>query len=274
MAVTVRILVTNDDGVYSPALRALADAAAELGEVRIIAPDVEHSSSGHAVSASRPLSYRPANLAGRDAFRVNGTPADCVALGIHLWRHVDVVLSGLNLGLNLGPGIWHSGTVAAAKQAAMLGVRGVALSVPAEPDDIIGSLRPWLDRTLRVILHEATTPRLVNVNFPRRPQGLVWTRAAVERYDGVIVPSRDPKGRDVYWFTFEAATGAERGSDRWAVEQHWVSLTPLRLEPADERLLGELISGHPLDTQRAVEVSPAASTIGEAAAVRRDESPG
>jgi 5'-nucleotidase len=268
----MRILVTNDDGVYSPALRALADAAAGLGEVRIVAPDVEHSSSGHAVSASRPLSYRPANLAGREAFRVNGTPADCVALGIHLWDHVDVVLSGLNVGLNLGPGIWHSGTVAAAKQAAMLGVRGVALSVPSESDELLDVLRPWLERTLHVIVRDVPGPRLINVNFPRKPQGLVWTRAAVERYDGVIVPARDPMGRDVYWFTFEAVAGAERGSDRWAVEQQWVSLTPLRLELADDRVLDQLIEAHPLDTKRAAEVSPAASTTGEAAAVRRDES--
>jgi 5'-nucleotidase len=124
----MRILVSNDDGIYSPGLAALAEAAKPFGEVRVVAPDVEQSSAGHSITASRPLWYRPTKvIEGVDAWRVNGTPADCVALGTHQWE-ADLVLSGVNLGPNLGNAMWHSGTLAAAKQAALLGVRGIAVS--------------------------------------------------------------------------------------------------------------------------------------------------
>jgi len=133
----MRILVTNDDGIYSPGILALARAAQRFGDVRVVAPDVEQSSMGQAITSTRPLSYRATKLDGIEAYRVNGTPADCVALGAHNWEQVDAVLSGINLGPNLGNSIWHSGTLAAAKQAALLGLRGIALSTPAgnsEPD--------------------------------------------------------------------------------------------------------------------------------------------
>ena len=99
-------------------MRALAEVASRFGDVRLVAPDVEQSSMSHAITASRPLSYRRTPLKAFDAYRVNGTPADCVALGAYNWEKVDVVLSGINLGPNLGNSIWHSGTLAAAKQAA------------------------------------------------------------------------------------------------------------------------------------------------------------
>ena len=117
----MHILVSNDDGIYSPGIAVLAAVASEFGSVRVVAPDVERSSMGHAITASRPLSYRPTRIEGLTAYRVNGTPADCVSLGAYHWEKVDIVLSGLNLGFNLGNSIWHSGTVAAAKQAALLG---------------------------------------------------------------------------------------------------------------------------------------------------------
>src|SRR5580693_1212209 len=133
----MRILIANDDGIYSPGIAALAEVAAQFGDVRIVAPDVEMSSAGHAITSSRPLSYKRTPIRGFEAYRVNGTPADCVALGAHGWERVDVVLSGINLGSNLGNSMWHSGTLAAAKQAVLLGLRGIALSVPVttgEPD--------------------------------------------------------------------------------------------------------------------------------------------
>lgn len=107
----MRILIANDDGIYSPGLCALAEAASRFGEVRIVAPDVEQSSMSHAITASRPLSYRRVPMKGFEAYKVNGTPADCVALGAYNWEKVDVVLSGVNLGPNLGNAVWHSGTL-------------------------------------------------------------------------------------------------------------------------------------------------------------------
>ena len=127
----MRILVTNDDGVYSPGIAALAQVASRFGEVRVVAPDVEMSSASHSITASRPVAMKRTPLPAVEAYRVNGTPSDCVMLGTTLWQRVDLVLSGINIGTNLGNALWHSGTLAGAKQAALLGLRGVAFSAPA-----------------------------------------------------------------------------------------------------------------------------------------------
>src|SRR5262245_16445486 len=204
----MRILVSKYDGIYSPGIAVLAEVASEFGTVRVVAPDVEQSSMGHAITASRPLSYRATHISNLTAYRVNGTPADCVALGAYHWEKVDVVLSGLNLGLNLGNAIWHSGTLAAAKQAALLGIRGIALSIPAGIEAEVEYLKPWIRRALDVLLTESRLP-LVNVNFPREPRGLLWTRASVRRYDGHIVPTKHPLGGELFWFTVSPIEGAE-----------------------------------------------------------------
>jgi 5'-nucleotidase len=235
----MRLLICNDDGIYSPGIAALAEAAAEFGEVRVVAPDVERSSAGHAITSAYPLSYRRTRHMNFEAYRVDGTPADCVALGTSRWENVDAVLSGINLGSNLGNGIWHSGTLAAARQAALMGLRGIALSSPAadeEPE--FASLKPYLREVLRLLLRE-TVLSLVNVNFPAgEPRGILWTRQSVRFYDGRVVPDRDPMGRMHYWFTVEPVKETEEGSDRWAVEHGYISVTPLRLDLTDERELG------------------------------------
>jgi len=238
----MRILVTNDDGIYSPGIASLANIAAHFGEVTIVAPDVEQSSMGHAITHSRPLSYKKSSIEfpGMSAYRVNGTPADCVALGTHLYHHVDVVLSGINLGSNLGNAIWHSGTLAAAKQAVLLGIKGIALSTvvsPAEPD--FDFLAPHVHYLLKNLLEE-TPLGLYNVNFPADPQGTVWTKQSVRQYDGKIVPGTDPMGRKHYWFTVTPLESAEKGTDRWAVEHDLISITPLRLDLTDEEALHRL----------------------------------
>lgn len=267
----MRILVSNDDGVYSPGLAVLASVAREFGEVCVVAPDVERSSSGHAITASHPLTYRATMLGDVEAYRVDGTPADCVALGMHHWPHVDVVLSGLNIGLNLGHAVWHSGTLAAAKQAVLLGARGIALSAPAGAEPEFGRYRPWLRRVLQTLLHDAPSVPLVNVNLAREPRGLLWTQASMQAYDGRIVPAKDPLGRNVYWFSIAPVDAAPEGTDRWAVEQQWVSLTPLTLNVTDEAQLDRLRASYPLDQAVAAQVSPRVSSPEQAETVRADE---
>lgn len=239
----MRILISNDDGIYSPGLAALARVAQRHGEVRIVAPDVEQSSMSHAITASRPLLYRRTPLPGVEAYRVNGTPADCVALGMFNWSDVDLVLSGINLGTNLGNAIWHSGTLAAAKQAALHGVRGIAFSTPAtddEPD--FGNIAGWAERALDAVLAHQDLP-LVNVNIPEHPVGLKWTCQSFRHYDGKVVPGEDPMGRKHFWFTVIPIEQVEEGSDRWAFEQGFVSMTPLRLELTDEERLDKVKQG-------------------------------
>lgn len=269
----VRILISNDDGVYSPGIATLAEVASEFGTVRVVAPDAERSSMGHAITASRPLSYRSTRIAGNiTAYRVNGTPADCVSLGAYHWEKVDLVLSGLNMGLNLGNSLWHSGTLAAAKQAALLGLRGVALSAPAGIEPNYDRYKPWIRRVLDLLLHDAVLP-LVNINFPREPRGLLWTRASVRKYDGHVVPTTDPQGRELYWFTVKPIDGAEEGTDRWAMEQGWISLTPLRLDLTDKRQLDTARGRWPLDEMTASRVSPPESSPEAAKGVVDDEAP-
>ena len=183
-------------------------------------------------------------------------------------------MSGLNLGFNLGNSIWHSGTVAAAKQAALLGLRGIALSAPAGAESTADfePLKPWIRQVLQTLLSEVDLP-LVNVNFPRHPRGLIWTRASVRRYDGKVVPTQDPTGRDLFWFTVTPIEGADEGTDRWAIEQSWISLTPLRLDLTDGHALEDARTRRPLDEVLAAAVSPGKSSPQAAQSVHEDESP-
>lgn len=232
----MKILITNDDGIYSPGIAALAKVASRFGEVRIVAPDVEQSSMGHAITHSRPLSYKrsPITFENIDAYRVNGTPADCVALGTHLWSKTDVVLSGINMGLNVGNSMWHSGTLAAAKQAVLLGIKGIALSAPvgkSEPD--FDFLYPYVENVLELLLQDNNLG-LYNVNFPAEPKEIMWTNQSVRFYDGRVVPGIDPMGRKHYWITVEALEPADKGTDRWAIDNNYTSITPLRLDLTHE----------------------------------------
>jgi 5'-nucleotidase len=198
------------------------------------------SSASHSITATRPVSYKrtPLPLPGVEAYRVNGTPGDCVMLGTTLWKKVDLVLSGINLGTNLGNAIWHSGTLAGAKQAALLGLRGIALSAPADREQPnFDMLKPWAATVIEMLLGVPDLP-LVNVNFPGKPpRGTQWTRQSMRHYDGKVVPMKDPMGRDVYWFTVVPVEATEQGTDRWAIEQGYVSMTPLRLDLTDDDAL-------------------------------------
>jgi 5'/3'-nucleotidase len=235
----MRLLLANDDGIYSPGLAALASMASRFGELHIVAPDVEQSSTGAAITHSRPISIRRTPIGAYDAHRVNGTPADCVALGIDLFKGVDAVLSGINLGPNIGSAMWHSGTLAAAKQATLLGLRGIALSTPTgetEPD--FERLRPWVERVLELLL--ASDVRLANVNFPPDPVDVRWTRQAVSHYDGRVVPITDPYGRSLFWLTVRRVEELEEGTDRWAMRNRFVSITPLRVDLTDDAMLARM----------------------------------
>jgi 5'-nucleotidase len=235
----MRILITNDDGVYSPGIAALAHVASAFGEVRVVAPDVEMSSASSSITSSRPVTYKRTPLDGIDAYRVNGTPADCVTLGVSLWEKVDLVLSGINIGANLGSAIWHSGTLAGARQATLLGLRGIALSAPATDREqpSFEMLKPWAATVLEQLL-AAPELKLVNVNFPdQAPRGTRWTCQSVRHYDGKVVPAKDPMGRTHYWYTVVPVEGTEENSDRRAIEEGYVAMTPLRLDLTDHEQL-------------------------------------
>lgn len=239
----MRILVSNDDGVHSPGIHALARVAQAYGTVRVVAPDVEQSAMSHAITVRRPLHYNLTRIEGIDAYQVDGTPADCVALGTHMWEKVDLVLTGINLGLNIGHNIWHSGTVAAAKQASFLGIPAIAFSAPSAAEGApagtsfeYAALEPYLREVIELFLATPDLP-LLNANFPSQPKGISWTKMSVRHYDGYVIPGQDPMGRTHYWFAEEPRERVEEGTDRWAIEQGYVSLTPLRLDLTDDTRL-------------------------------------
>ena len=153
-----------------------------------------------------------------------------------------MVLSGINIGTNLGNAVWHSGTLAGAKQAALLGMRGIAFSAPAtekeQPDFEL--LKPWVGSVLEMLL-AVPDLCLVNVNFPARaPRGTRWTRQSLRHYDGRVVPIKDPMGRTHYWFTVVPVQATEEGTDRWAIEQGYVSMMPLSLDLTDHAALSRV----------------------------------
>jgi hypothetical protein len=142
-------------------------------------------------------------------------------------------------------------------------------SAPAGVDPDFSPYYPWIRRAIETVLREPSLP-LVNVNFPRHPQGLLWTRVSVRHYDGRIVPTKDPLGRELYWFTVTPMEEPEAGTDRWAVERDWVSLTPLKLDITDEVNLGAVRARQPLDAAR-VSIAPSRVPRDIAQAVREDE---
>jgi 5'-nucleotidase len=248
---TMRILISNDDGVFSPGIAALARIAREFGEVRVVAPDVEQSGMGHAITIKRPLHYHSVPLDGIEAYRVDGTPADCVALGAYHWDEVDLVLSGINLGLNIGHNVWHSGTVAAAKQAAFLQIPAIAFSAPySDETPNYEDYAPYVRQIVKMFLQTPEIP-LLNVNFPERPEGTIhWTRQSVRHYEGVVLPGKDPMGRLHYWFAEKAREEVEEGTDRWAIENGHISVTPLRLDLTEDVALRRAQSLQPTDPER------------------------
>jgi 5'-nucleotidase len=238
----MKILVTNDDGIYSPGLSCLARVAAKYGEVIVMAPDIEQSSMGQAITAGKPLTYKksPIHFEGMEAYRVAGTPADCVAMGTHLFEGIDLVLSGINIGANLGNSAWHSGTLSAARQAVLFNIRGIAVSVSIdehEPD--FDMLEPYVSDAIKEVIH-LNDRELLNINLPRQPEGeILWTKQSVRHYDGKVIASEDPLGREHFWFTVIPIESEEEGSDRWAVKHGKTSITPMILDLTDKEYLAQ-----------------------------------
>jgi 5'-nucleotidase len=241
-----RILVSNDDGYFSEGLRALVDAVSPLGEVWVVAPDREQSAASHALSLHRPL--RITEVRER-WFAVDGTPADSVYMAIHQLmrdRRPQIMVSGINHGPNLADDVTYSGTVAAAREAAFLGVPSIAFSlVSRAPFDFQPSAR-FAHALVAAALQHPLPPRmLLSVNIPRgEPRGYAVTSLGRHSYGYGVEEKVDPRGRKYYWiggseYEYEDIPG----SDCNAVHlERRISVTPLRFELTDTSLLEELKS--------------------------------
>lgn len=240
------ILVTNDDGYQARGLSILSAAASELGTVHIVAPDREQSATSHSLTLHNPLRTRTTS---GGAHVVDGTPTDCVLLALSELLDVkpDFALSGVNHGSNLGDDVLYSGTVAAAMEATILGIRSLAISYTGDSPEALDDWQPVLVDLLRQLLLRSDFPKetLLNINLPAiRPdqvQGIRVTTLGRREYVGSITRATDPNGREYFWI------GGGRpkwwgpdGSDFRAIHEHFVSVTPLHLDLTNYRLLEEL----------------------------------
>jgi 5'-nucleotidase len=234
------LLVTNDDGVHARGLAALAEALHDLGEVWILAPEREQSACGHALTLHRPL--RPERL-GERRFAVNGTPSDCVNLGVLGFLPAPPVLvaAGVNHGANLGDDVTYSGTVSGAMEGTLLGVPSIAVSL-VDGGDVEGAARVARLVAMRVLVEGLPAKTLLNVNVPAGgPRGLRLTRLGHRVYKEKIVGQDDPRGRTHYWIGGGPPQwGDLEGTDMGAVHDGYVSVTPLHLDLTNHRALGQL----------------------------------
>lgn len=238
------ILVTNDDGYRAEGLRTLAQAVRSLGDVRVVAPDREQSGTSHSLTLHNPLRVKDR---GEGVQAVDGTPTDCVILAIRtlLDAPPDIVLSGINHGENLGDDVLYSGTVAAAMEATVLGVPGVAISLVGG-DEHIAAWGPAVARVLERLLPRAI-PRdtLLNINLPPIPpgeaKGVRVTTLGRREYFGSITRAADPNGREYFWIGGgESRWSGGPESDFRAIREGYVSVTPLHLDLTNYGLREEL----------------------------------
>lgn len=244
---TVRptILVTNDDGITSPGIEALADSLAQLGTVWVVAPDRERTAVGHSVTLHKPLRLTSMR---RRWFSVNGTPTDCVNLGVTqvLPTRPALVVSGVNRGVNLGDDVTYSGTVAAAMEGTILGLPSIAVSQDGAGTFRFAVAAAYAQVVARAVLQHGLPPEtLLNVNVPNRPRrsikGLRVTRLSRRRFDNPIIEKIDPHGRPYYWIAGTRITWKRQAdSDYAAVAAGYVSVTPLHLDMTHEAAMQQV----------------------------------
>jgi 5'-nucleotidase len=224
------LLVTNDDGVYAPGLKALAAALESLGTVYVVAPDREVSACAQSLTLKTPLR---AERIDERTHAVDGTPADCVNLALVklLPRRPDLVLSGINRGANLGEDVFYSGTVGGAREGTFFGVPSIALSLAARAETDYAPAAAFASRLAALVLEKGLPERtLLNVNVPPgRPTEAAITVQGRRQHEGTIFEGLDPRRRPYYWI--------EEGKDNWhtdemsdihAIRRGFISITPLQ----------------------------------------------
>jgi len=237
------ILLTNDDGIGAAGLRCLEEALGPLGRLTVIAPDREQSASSHALTLHRPLRV---NRQGKTLYSVDGTPTDCVNLGILnlLAERPRLVVSGINRGLNLGDDITYSGTVAAAFEGTLLGIPSFAVSQEAGEEEPDFSRAAGFAAVLaqKVLDHPFPPGILLNVNVPAgTPRGVRRTRQGRRIYHQGVVERTDPAGRQYYWLGGIPPRWDEGAdSDFAAIRDGYISVTPLHLDLTHQPFLKEL----------------------------------
>jgi len=237
-----RILITNDDGIHSDGIKALEDALKEIGDVYVVAPESEMSGASHSLTLSRPLRIRQID---ERHWTVDGTPTDCVTFAINRILPPDelphICASGINHGANLGDDATYSGTVAGAMEATILGVPGIAFSLVANrAQDFTESAKIARILTEKAINEGLPKGTLLNVNIPKGvPKGIHITKQGLKNARPIISEHTDPRGKFYYWIGEERSGfhTDEGGSDFEAIDEGFVSVTPMRCDLTDYKAI-------------------------------------
>lgn len=241
----MRILVSNDDGVHAPGIRSLATEMASIAHVDVVAPDRNRSGASNSLTLARPLSIKQLD---NGYYSVEGTPTDCVHLALTgFLSHVpDIVVSGINNGANLGDDVLYSGTVAAAMEGRYLGFPSIAFSMVGDNIqhyDTAATIARQL--ILKMSANMLPSQTILNINIPDLPlnkiQGMQVTRLGTRHGAEPIVKDLDPRGRPIYWIGLPGrAADAGPGTDFYAVDNDWVSITPLHLDMTHYKVFDRL----------------------------------
>ncbi len=232
---TPRVLLTNDDGYRAEGIRCLYEALSEWARVMVVAPDRERSGCGHAITLGNPLRLRDVNppVGDGDWFILDGTPTDCVNLGVHHLLKSEppaIVVSGINHGLNVGDDVTYSGTVGAAMEGHLFGLPAVALSQEPGPDVDFERTAERSSEIVRRVL-DSGEEGLFNVNFPHlEPTGIKATVLSRRVYRDTVVEREDPRGGSYFWIAGTPVWDDAEDADMQAVSRGQISVTPLRLD--------------------------------------------
>jgi len=243
----MRILISNDDGIYARGISALVKELGAIAELYVAAPDRERSGTGHSITVFEPVVTKSVQLDGvKAAWVVSGTPVDCVklAIGKLIEEKIDLVVSGINHGANLGTDVLYSGTVSAAAEGVIMGVPSIAVSLNSFASDIDFTFPARFIKILirTVMKHGIDTKTLVNVNIPplqsRDVKGIRITRLGARNYDNIYEERKDPHGNSYYWLGGGVRQEEQlEGSDVTALETGYISITPIHLDLTDYGLI-------------------------------------
>ena len=245
----MNVLLTNDDGIHAQGLWAVYNRLAGTHQVDVVAPDRERSAIGHAITLQRPLRATRISLnGGYSGYAVNGTPADCIKLGFSeiLPEKPDVVIAGINAGANVGANLNYSGTVAAAKEAALGGTIGIAVSIEGPEVDYYNDAASFIAELCETV-YEKGLPfgTFLNVNIPNRPlkdiAGVRISRQAVAVLSEYVEKRQDPRNRTYFWQGRDMQSfGADPRIDGAVLKEHFISITPVKCDMTDYRMLEDM----------------------------------
>ncbi len=240
------ILVTNDDGIYAKGLRILSEIAKDFGDVIVVAPNKPQSGMGHAITMTKPLRMNPDNLNGVEAWSTSGTPVDCVKLAVYeiMHRKPDLVLSGINHGSNSSINVIYSGTMSAAVEGAVEGIKSIGFSLlNHDPDADFEPARPFIVSIIKNVLqHRMPTGSCLNVNIPKgKLKGVKISRQARGYWEDSFDVRKDPMGENYYWLKGDFVN-LDKGEDTdiWALDNGYISVVPTQFDMTAHHAIANL----------------------------------